>query len=165
MDVKFEIQDLFEKLRPNAKIHETLEEAAEALNEIIAKQIKRPETTEAVGDGSDHSEKSDDEQEERGLDEEPVEEDEKPEEMEVSSILIQLADYRLTPRETWKKRKKRTSYYSIAKSNQKLMKNSTVNSPASCLNRSSLAKQLGNRPLISSLQRPATAWPPTLATK
>jgi hypothetical protein len=38
MDVKFEVQDLFEKLRPNAKVHETLEDAAEALNEIVAKQ-------------------------------------------------------------------------------------------------------------------------------
>jgi len=40
MDVRFELQDSFEKLRPNAKIHETLSEAAEALNEIVAKQVK-----------------------------------------------------------------------------------------------------------------------------
>jgi hypothetical protein len=39
MDVKFEVQDLFEKLRPNAKIYDTLEEAADALNEIVAKQV------------------------------------------------------------------------------------------------------------------------------
>ena len=40
MDVKFEIQDLFEKLRPNAKAHENLAEAAEALNEIVSKYTK-----------------------------------------------------------------------------------------------------------------------------
>jgi hypothetical protein len=64
MDVKFEIQDMFEKLRPNTKIHETLEEAAEALNEIVAKQTKATGVPENVGEGSDGtSEKSDDEQE------------------------------------------------------------------------------------------------------
>jgi hypothetical protein len=83
MDVKFEVQDLFEKLRPNAKVHDSLEEAAEALNEIVAKYAKPLET---VGDGSDGtSEKSDDEQDQRPPvdDEEPEDEDEKPEDMEV----------------------------------------------------------------------------------
>lgn len=84
MDVKFEIQDLFEKLRPNAKIHETLEEAAEALNEIVAKQTKRPEVLEIVGDGSEGPSASDDEQDEHRPDEEePEEDEEKQEEMEV----------------------------------------------------------------------------------
>jgi len=89
MDVKFEIQDLFEKLRPNAKIHETLEEAAEALNEIVAKQTKPAGggTLENVGDGSDGaSEKSDDEQDvnPRPIDEEEADEEVEPvEDMEV----------------------------------------------------------------------------------
>jgi hypothetical protein len=87
MDVKFEVQDLFEKLRPNAKVHESLEEAAEALNEIVGKYAKPPGALETVGEGSDGaSEKSDDEQEEQRPpvdDEEPEEEDDKPEDMEV----------------------------------------------------------------------------------
>jgi hypothetical protein len=90
MDVKFEIHDLFEKLRPNAKIHETLEEAAEALNEIVAKQTKRPESSEIVGDGSEGlSEKSDEEQDEQHPpdEEEPEDDDEKPEELEVPRSL------------------------------------------------------------------------------
>lgn len=92
MDVKFEVQDLFEKLRPNARIHESLEEAAEALNEIVAKQAKPigGSTMENVGDGSDGaSEKSDDEQDHnpRPLDEEePDEELEPPEDMDVPSL-------------------------------------------------------------------------------
>ena len=91
MDVKFEIQDLFEKLRPNAKIHETLEEAAEALNEIVTKQMKAaglaPESTGEVSD--ELSEKSDDEQEDhRQLEEEEIEEDEeKPDDVEVVHFL------------------------------------------------------------------------------
>ena len=65
MDVRFEVQDLFEKLRPNAKVHETLEDAAEALNEIVARQAKPMGAVENIGDGSDGtSEKSDDEQDE-----------------------------------------------------------------------------------------------------
>jgi len=87
--VRFEVQDLFEKLRPNAKVHECLEEAAEALNEIVAKQVKPLGAPGSVGEGSDGtSEKSDDEQDEqRGPidEEEPEEEDEKVEEMEVPS--------------------------------------------------------------------------------
>ena len=83
MDVKFEIGDLFEKLRPNAKVHETLEEAAEALNEIVAKQTKRTDIAETAGDGSEGpSEKSEDEQDEHPEDEEP-EDDEQVEEMDV----------------------------------------------------------------------------------
>jgi hypothetical protein len=90
MDVKFEVQDLFEKLRPNAKIHDSLEEAAEALNEIVAKQVKPiGAATETIGEGSDGmSEKSDEEQEDqRQVDEEELdEEEEKQEEMEVSLL-------------------------------------------------------------------------------
>ena len=89
MDVKFEVQDLFEKLRPNAKIHESLEEAAEALNEIVAKQVKAVGgVLENVGEGSDGaSEKSDEEQDDnpQPLDEEEVDDEvEQLEEMEVS---------------------------------------------------------------------------------
>jgi hypothetical protein len=87
MDVRFEVQDLFEKLRPNAKVHETLEEAAEALNEIVARQAKPIGSVENIGDGSDGiSEKSDDEQDEHTApvdEEEPEEEDEKLDDMEV----------------------------------------------------------------------------------
>jgi hypothetical protein len=87
MDVRFEVQDLFEKLRPNAKVHETLEEAAEALNEIVARQTKPMSAVENIGDGSDGtSEKSDDEQDEQTApvdEEEPEEEDEKLDDMEV----------------------------------------------------------------------------------
>ena len=87
MDVKFEVQDLFEKLRPNAKVHETLEEAAEALNEIVARHAKPMGTVENIGEGSDGtSEKSDDEQDEQTGpvdEEEPEEEDEKLDDMEV----------------------------------------------------------------------------------
>ena len=82
MDVKFEVQDLFEKLRPNAKVHETLEEAAEALNEIVAKQAKPTGggTLENVGEGSDGaSEKSDDERDDNPR---PIDEDEADEEVE-----------------------------------------------------------------------------------
>lgn len=88
MDVKFEVQDLFEKLRPNAKVHESLEEAAEALNDIVAKYTGPIDTLETVGEGSDGaSEKSDDEQEDQRPpvdNEEPEEEDEKQEDMEVT---------------------------------------------------------------------------------
>jgi hypothetical protein len=90
MDVKFEVQDLFEKVRPNAKVHESLEEAAEALNEIVAKQTKPIGAPETVGEGSDGiSEKSDDEdQRARVEDEEPEEEEEeKLDEMEVCLLL------------------------------------------------------------------------------
>ena len=89
MDVKFEIQDLFEKLRPNAKIHETLEEAAEALNEIVAKQNKAIGLAENTGEGSDAtSEKSEDEGE--PIQDEDMEEDEdKPDELEVSLMCEQ----------------------------------------------------------------------------
>jgi hypothetical protein len=95
MDVKFEVQDLFEKLRPNAKIHETIEEAAEALNEIVAKQVKPIDiAAEGVGEGSDGmSEKSDDEEDDQRRqidDDEPEEEEEKPEETEVHSFASQL---------------------------------------------------------------------------
>lgn len=86
MDVKFEVQDLFEKLRPNAKVHESLEEAAEALNEIVAKQAKPTGTLETVGEGSDGA--SEDDQDDQGVpvdEEEPEEEEEKPEDMEVLS--------------------------------------------------------------------------------
>jgi|SRR5271154_136837 len=87
MDVRFEVQDLFEKLRPNAKVHETLEDAAEALNEIVARQAKPMGAVENIGDGSDGtSEKSDDEQDEPTApvdEEEPEEEDEKLDDMEV----------------------------------------------------------------------------------
>jgi hypothetical protein len=92
MDVKFEVQDLFEKLRPNAKIHETLEEAAEALNEIVARQFK-PTGLENVGEGSDGaSEKSDDEQDDQRarVDEDEPEEEEQVEDMEVLSGMIVL---------------------------------------------------------------------------
>jgi hypothetical protein len=88
MDVKFEIGDLFEKLRPNAKIHETLEDAAEALNEIVSRQTKRTDVAEMAGDGSEGpSEKSEDEQDERPEDEEP-EEDEQADEMDVPAPMI-----------------------------------------------------------------------------
>ena len=87
MDVRFEVQDLFEKLRPNAKIHDTLEEAAKALNEIIAKQTKPIGTLETVGDGSDGaSDKSDDEQDSQRVpvdDEEQEEEEERMEDIDV----------------------------------------------------------------------------------
>jgi len=87
MDVRFEVQDLFEKLRPNAKIHESLEEAAEALNEIVTRQTKLASTVEITADGSDGaSEKSDDEEDnQRGPidDDEPEEEEEKQDDMEV----------------------------------------------------------------------------------
>jgi len=94
MDVKFEVQDLFEKLRPNAKIHESLEEAAEALNEIVSKQAKPlgGGAAENVGDGSDGaSEKSDDEQDDNPPpidEEEPDDEVDQPEDMEVLSFEI-----------------------------------------------------------------------------
>lgn len=94
MDVKFEVQDLVEKLRPNAKIYETLEEAADALNEIVAKQAPTG-MLENAGDGSDGmSEKSDDEQDDHPapVDEDEGDEDEdKPEDIEVvypSKLLI-----------------------------------------------------------------------------
>jgi regulator of nonsense transcripts 2 len=83
---RFEIQDLFEKLRPNAKIHESLEEAAEALNEIVTKHVQPAGAQENVADASDGtSEKSDDEQDDqRGpIDEEEPEEEDKQEEIEV----------------------------------------------------------------------------------
>jgi regulator of nonsense transcripts 2 len=87
MDVKFEVQDVIEKVRPNAKIHESLEEAAEALNEIVAKQAKPMGATE-MAEGSDGvSEKSDEEDERTRVDdEEPEEEDEKLDDMEVSFV-------------------------------------------------------------------------------
>lgn len=88
MDVKFEIQDLFEKLRPNAKIHESLEEAAEALNEIVARHVQPTGAQENAADASDGtSEKSDDEQDDQHgpIDEEEPEEDDKQEEIEVLS--------------------------------------------------------------------------------
>ena len=100
MDVKFEVQDLFEKLRPNVKVHESLEEAAEALNEIVSKQAKPmgAGVQENVGEGSDGaSEKSDDDQDDnlRPIDEEePDEEVEQPEDMEVTPTVI-LSDGRL----------------------------------------------------------------------
>ena len=87
MDVKFEVQDLFEKLRPNAKVHESLVEAAEALNEIVAKQAKPfggvPGNAAEGSDGT--SEKSDDEEEQvvPGEEEEPDEEEERVDETEV----------------------------------------------------------------------------------
>jgi regulator of nonsense transcripts 2 len=103
MDVRFEVQDLFEKLRPNAKIHENLVDAAEALNEIVAKQVKpigtrrvcaanaggHVEPGEDISDGT--SEKSDDEQDDRHepVDEEPEEEDEKFEDTEATPFFIQ----------------------------------------------------------------------------
>jgi hypothetical protein len=95
MDVKFDVQDLFEKLRPNAKIHETIEEAAEALNEIVAKQVKPTGVAaEGVGEGSDGmSEKSDDEEDDQRRqidDDDPEDEEEKPEEAEVYSLSSQL---------------------------------------------------------------------------
>jgi hypothetical protein len=88
MDVKFEVQDMIEKVRPNAKVHESLEEAAEALNEIVAKQAKPLGAMEMVGEGSDGvSEKSDDEDERtRVEDEDPEEEEEKLDDMEVLSL-------------------------------------------------------------------------------
>ena len=106
MDVKFEVQDLFEKLRPNAKVHESLEEAAEALNEIVAKQAKPVGTggggggaLDNVGEGSDGaSEKSDDEQDENPRpfhEEDPDEEIEQPEDMEVLSASM---DYLIVAR-------------------------------------------------------------------
>jgi len=86
MDVKFEVQDMIEKIRPNAKIHESLEEAAEALNEIVAKQAKPTGAMEMAGEGSDGaSEKSDEESERTRVDdEEPEEEEEKLDDREVS---------------------------------------------------------------------------------
>jgi len=88
MDVKFEVQDVIEKIRPNAKVHESLEEAAEALNEIVAKHSKPTGPMEIGGEGSDGvSEKSDDEDERTRVDdEEPEEEEERLDDMEVSSI-------------------------------------------------------------------------------
>src|SRR5271170_5414144 len=88
MDVKFEVQDMIEKVRPHAKVHESLEEAAEALNEIVAKQAKPLGAMEMVGEGSDGvSEKSDDEDERtRVEDEEPEEEEEKLDDMEVPPL-------------------------------------------------------------------------------
>ena len=88
MDVKFEVQDLFEKLRPNTKVHETLEEAAEALNEIVVKQTKPTGPLENVGEGSDGA--SDDDQDDQHVpvdEEEPEEEEEKLEDMEVISSI------------------------------------------------------------------------------
>jgi len=93
MDVRFEIQDLFEKLRPNAKIYDNLQDAAEALNEMVVKYAKPSGTAENAGDVSDGtSEKSDYEPEEQPepMDDEQ-EEEERPEELEVRyhiSILI-----------------------------------------------------------------------------
>lgn len=89
MDVKFEVQDLFEKLRPNTRVHDTLEEAAEALNEIVAKQTKPTNALENVGEGSDGA--SEDDQDDQTVpvdEEEPEEEEEKPEDMEVFSSMI-----------------------------------------------------------------------------
>ena len=87
MDVKFEVQDLFEKLRPNAKVHETLEEAAEVLNEIVAKQAKAVGALENVGDGSDNASEDDQDDQRIPVDEEEAEEEEeKPEDMEVFSL-------------------------------------------------------------------------------
>src|SRR5436305_15085015 len=90
MDVRFEVQDLFEKLRPNAKVHDSLEDAAEALNEIVARHAKSLGTSETIGDGSDGaSEKSEDEQDDQGApidEEEPEEGEEKPEDMDVSTF-------------------------------------------------------------------------------
>ena len=88
MDVKFEVQDLIEKLRPNAKVHESLEEAAEALNDIVAKQLKPTGPLETAGEASDGiSEKSDDEDERtRVEDEEPDEEEDRVDDMDVCSI-------------------------------------------------------------------------------
>jgi hypothetical protein len=86
MDVKFEVQDLFEKLRPNAKVHESLEEAAEALNEIVAKQAKQIGTLENIGEGSDGASEDDQDDQQVPVDEEePEEEEERPEDMEVFS--------------------------------------------------------------------------------
>jgi hypothetical protein len=83
MDVKFEVQDLFDKIRPNAKVHETLEEAAEALNEIVAKQTRVSGVTENTGEASDAtSDKSEDEREPMA-DDEIEEEEDKQEDLEV----------------------------------------------------------------------------------
>jgi regulator of nonsense transcripts 2 len=88
MDAKFEVQDMIEKIRPNAKVHESLEEAAEALNEIVAKQAKPMGAMETVGEGSDGvSEKSDDEGERTRVDDEELEEEEeKLDDMEVTCL-------------------------------------------------------------------------------
>src|SRR5437667_11029737 len=91
MDVKFEVQDLFEKLRPNAKVHETLEEAAETLNEIVARQAKVTGALENVGQGSDEvSEEEQEDQQDPLDDEEPEEDEEKPEDTEVVSCSVCL---------------------------------------------------------------------------
>jgi len=93
MDVKFEIQDLFEKIRPNAKILESIEEAAEALNEIVSRQVKLPGVNaEAGGEGSEGtSDKSDDELDEpANLEEdEPEDDEEVVENMEVDEELAE----------------------------------------------------------------------------
>ena len=107
MDIKFEVQDVIEKIRPNVKVHESLEEAAEALNEIVAKQAKPTGAIETVGEGSDGiSEKSDDDDERTRVDdEEPEEEEEKLEEMEVISILNR-AYFRSIPSRDWLRKMK-----------------------------------------------------------
>lgn len=89
MDVRFKVQDLFEKIRPNTKVHETLQEAADALNEIVARYTKPVGSAGSTGDVSDGtSEKSDDEQEDQRepIDEEPEDEEGKMEEMDVSTL-------------------------------------------------------------------------------
>ena len=150
MDVKFEVQDLFEKLRPNAKIHETIEEAAEALNEIVAKQIKPiGAAAEGIGEGSDGmSEKSDDEEDDHRRpidDDEPEEEEEKPEELEVFSFII-TANHRWKMSSTSMTMRMKRSYSSIVMLNRKWRtKNSTATSPVSCRNPSNRERQLQKR--------------------
>jgi hypothetical protein len=147
MDVKFEVQDLFEKLRPNTKIHESIEEAAEALNEIVAKQIKPIDVAaEGIGEGSDGmSEKSDEEEDDQRRpidDDEPEEEEEKPEDLDVYSF-INRANHRRKMHITLMTMKMRRSFSSIAMLNRKSRtKNLTATLPVSCRNPSNREREL-----------------------
>jgi hypothetical protein len=157
MDVKFEIQDLFEKLRPNAKIHESMEEAAEALNEIVAKQIKpMGATAENIGEGSDGmSEKSDDEEDDQHH--QPLEEDEPEEGEDNREEDTEVCPYMTFFNGRWREliisetMRTRKLFCSIVMLNPKWkMRNSTANLRVSCQNPSNPEKQPPKLPSTST---------------